>query len=253
MAPMKAKAILSTIGAVGAATILLAVIVLLPAASAEVVATSSITANFNADTIPSGDVIWFSSVIQWVGTSPTVTTNVHFVHQTLTFTEPSGLVIAKAIWSSVTTFSTSATTAATIWEAGAYAWSTFAPAQYKGDTFLSGFAYFVPSGGIPGSTQVTWSGTFETSGKCFDLNWKWAAAVYTTFPKTNVHPPLNSGIGVKPVDDNKLSMYSNGDHAGTPENYTAYLTPGATGGGGSDFTGSYSGTVGVNTCSGPPP
>jgi len=47
---------------------------------------------------------------------------------------------------------------------------------------------------------------------------------------------------VKPVDDNRASAYQNSDHAGTPENFTPYVVGGATGGGGSNFTGSYSGT-----------
>jgi hypothetical protein len=48
------------------------------------------------------------------------------------------------------------------------------------------------------------------------------------------------------VDDGKLSIYHNADHAGTPENYKPYLTAGARGGGGANFTGSYSAT---GTCS----
>jgi hypothetical protein len=44
------------------------------------------------------------------------------------------------------------------------------------------------------------------------------------------------------VDDNQASIYKNSDHAGTPENFKASVTGGATGGGGSNFTGSYSAT-----------
>jgi hypothetical protein len=47
------------------------------------------------------------------------------------------------------------------------------------------------------------------------------------------------------VDDNKASQYLNSDHAGTPENFKPYATDGATGGGGSNYTGSYSGTATV--------
>ena len=60
--------------------------------------------------------------------------------------------------------------------------------------------------------------------------------VYTTFDTTY------NELGVKPVDDNQASQYKNSDHAGTPENFKAYVIGGATGGGGSNFTGSYSGT-----------
>jgi hypothetical protein len=48
---------------------------------------------------------------------------------------------------------------------------------------------------------------------------------------------------VKPVDDTKASAsYQNFDHAGTPESFKPYVIGGAMGGGGSNYTGSYSGT-----------
>jgi hypothetical protein len=56
-------------------------------------------------------------------------------------------------------------------------------------------------------------------------------------------PPDYTGLGVKPVDDNDASIYThNADHAGTPENFKPYVIGGARGGGGSNYTGSYSGT-----------
>src|ERR1700739_4212860 len=69
------------------------------------------------------------------------------------------------------------------------------------------------------------------------MQWQWAAASFSSFSTDY------SAIGVKPVDDNKASQYQNSDHAGTPESYEAYVVGGATGGGGSNYTGSYSGTV----------
>jgi hypothetical protein len=64
------------------------------------------------------------------------------------------------------------------------------------------------------------------------VQWKWAAAVYSQFP-TDL-----GAIGVKPIDGG-----TNSDHAGTPENVKRFVTGGARGGGGSNFTGSYSGTA----------
>jgi hypothetical protein len=52
-------------------------------------------------------------------------------------------------------------------------------------------------------------------------------------------------LGVKPVDDPHASPYANSDHAGTPEAFRQWVTGGATGGGGSNFTGSYSATASV--------
>ena len=55
-------------------------------------------------------------------------------------------------------------------------------------------------------------------------------------------------IGVKPVDDNHASVYQNSDHAGTPENFKMFVVGGATGGGGSNYTGGYSGTDTEGPC-----
>jgi len=83
---------------------------------------------------------------------------------------------------------------------------------------------------------VKWSASFTTDTPGVTMNWQWAAAVYTSFDTDS------NNLGVKPVDDNHASVYQNSDHAGTPENFETFVTGGATGGGGSNFTGSYSGT-----------
>ena len=54
-------------------------------------------------------------------------------------------------------------------------------------------------------------------------------------------PPLPFFRAAHPV-----SSETNGDQAGTPENVKQYVVGGARGGGGSNFTGSYSST---RTCS----
>jgi hypothetical protein len=95
----------------------------------------------------------------------------------------------------------------------------------------------------PAATQAT---TTFAGGEWVTVvphNWQWAAAVYTPpFPTTD-----NNALGVKPTDSTTLTaLYPNGDHAGTPENFKADVTAGATGGGGSNFTGSYSGTAQVS-------
>jgi hypothetical protein len=83
---------------------------------------------------------------------------------------------------------------------------------------------------------VIWQGTFSSDTAGLTVNWQWGAAAYTNFSSKY------NDLGVKPVDDNKASQYQNSDHAGTPENFKAYVVGGARGGGGSNFTGSYSGT-----------
>jgi hypothetical protein len=89
---------------------------------------------------------------------------------------------------------------------------------------------------------VTWSGTFVSDTAGVQVKWKWAAAAYSNFSNNY------NLLGVKPVDDNHASQYQNSDHAGTPENFKAYVIGGARGGGGSNYTGSYSGTKSVTSC-----
>src|SRR5262249_31901664 len=111
--------------------------------------------------------------------------------------------------------------------------------------FLAGLAFQVPTNLPGGIKPVTSSGLFTSSASAVvTVQWKWGAAVYTSF-STNYN-----ALGVKPVDDNDASMYHNSDHAGTPENFKPYVIGGATGGGGSNWTGSYSGTAAVTPCPG---
>jgi hypothetical protein len=118
--------------------------------------------------------------------------------------------------------------------------TTTVPASgLAGNTFLSAFSYLVPAT-IPGGVNpVTWSGTITSDTPGVTINWQWAAAVYTSFSSNY------TALGVKPVDDNNASIYQNADHAGTPESYKQNVTGGARGGGGSNYTGSYSGTGAV--------
>lgn len=211
---------------------------------------SSIRAGFNAFKIPSGDAIWFAAMLQLTGPTPNASDldaqglHIHFVHQTLTFSESGGVTFTKYLPDGLVVFSKTATNATTVWDATKDQWTTTVPLKYTGDVFLSGYAYYVGSSGVPGSTHVTWSGQFLSSECAFQFNWKWAAAVYTSFAGTQAAPNY-PGIGVKPVDDNKLSTYQNSDHAGTPEKFKADLAQGAMGGGGSNYTGSYSATAAV--------
>jgi len=200
---------------------------------------TSISSNFSGTPIASGDTIWFSSVLKatGLGTHPVTLT---FSGQTITFTAnhtPTTLAVPDA----QVTFSPTATSATTTFTGGR--WVTTVPSSgLAGNAFLSGLEY-QPPGGLPGGVQpVLWSGTLTSDTPGVSINWQWAAAAYTTFS-----PDYNS-LGVKPVDDTKASVYKNSDHAGTPEAFKPFVTGGATGGGGANYTGSLSGT-GKSTCS----
>jgi hypothetical protein len=200
---------------------------------------SSIQSNFNGTTIAANDFIWFTSVVKVNGLNSSQL-RVFFKQQTIQFAAngknytlqvPNGLIdINPNTTSATTSFDTSNGT-----------WQTIAPSNTSGNTFLSGFAFRVPAGGLPGGINpVTWSGKFNLPlSPQVTVNWQWAAAVYTSF-STNY-----SQLGVKAADDNHFPPYQNSDHAGTPENFKSFVTGGARGGGGSNWTGSLSGTASV--------
>lgn len=105
-------------------------------------------------------------------------------------------------------------------------------ANFNGTSITGG------AGGLAGGIKnVSWQANFSTDTAGISLQWQWAAAVYTSFSSDY------TALGVKPVDDNKASQYQNSDVAGTPENFKLSVTGGATGGGGSNYTGGLSGTA----------
>jgi hypothetical protein len=154
--------------------------------------------------------------------------------QTITFT--SGSTTYKLVApDGVIVFSAAATTATTTFVANE--WTTTVPLKIARNVFVSGLGFRVPAD-LPASLKnVTWQGVFSSDQHGVSVTWQWAAAVYNPFSA------LNALLGVKPVDDNKTSTYTNADHSGTPENYKSSLLPGGAGGGGTDCTGALSATV----------
>jgi len=204
---------------------------------------SSISSNFNGTPIAGGDFIWFNSVLkpQGLGSSPVT---LRLQNSSIQFTANS-TVFNLAVPDAVITFSPSITTATASFDTSSNTWNISAPSSgLAGKTFLDGLIFQVPAGGLPGGVNpVVWQGNFSTDTPGVTLQWQWAAAVY---PGPDFSADYNA-LGVKPVDDNKASIYQNSDHAGTPENFKCQncLPGGARGGGGSNYTGSYSGTASV--------
>lgn len=201
---------------------------------------STIVSNFNGTAVPAGRTIWFSSVLKAAGLGAGATT-IRVVDQSI---ELAGSTLA--VPDGVVTFSPTVTTATTTVDPITGAWTTTVPKGLAGNTFLSGLAVPIASDLRGGAGPVTWHGTFFTDTPGVSVKWQWAAAVYSTFGAAN------DALGVKPVDDNKASMYTNSDHAGTPESFKRYVTGGARGGGGANATGSYSATASAVPCPGSP-
>ncbi|MBV8899036.1 MAG: hypothetical protein JOY92_02855, partial [Verrucomicrobia bacterium] len=198
--------------------------------------TSSTQSNFNGTPIPAGDSIWFNANFTASGI-PRSGATISFSCSTITSS-----AFSVTVPNAIITFSPSATCATTTFDAATNTWMTTVPTSGSDEIFLSGVALPLPSG-VPGSgISPTWSGIFSASVPGISVQWKWGAAVYTCFTTPNAS--FYNSLMVKPTHQNACN-FNNGDHAGTPENgaFRACVTGGATGGGGSNFTGSWSGTV----------
>ena len=202
---------------------------------------SAITSNFNGTAIPGGDYIWFSSVGKVTGVGSTPVT-IHITNQTITF---NGTTLNLPDTTLVLTPGATSATASF----GSGGWSIATPSKFSGSLFLGGMGWQVPAGGLAGGSvnSITWSGDFTTDTPGVGVQWQWAAAVYTQFSGNE------SALNVKAVDDNNIGPIKNSDHAGTPESYKPYVIGGARGGGGSNWTGSYTSTVSVTPQVPPPP
>jgi hypothetical protein len=194
---------------------------------------STILSNFNGTAIPAGDTVWFSSVFKMSGLASGATANLYVTHQTISL----GGTTYQLPDSHITLSPDASALASTSFENNT--WDTSLPTSFGGNAFLGGFALPTPSGLPGGLNPVSWSGDFSSDTPGLKVNWQWGASVYTTFS------PDYTALGVKPVDSNQLSAYKNSDHAGTPEAFKTDVTGGARGGGGSNFTGSYSATASV--------
>ena len=194
--------------------------------------------NFNGTPIADGSFLWFNAVVKVSGIDRTIQTTISFTHSTISFASGS-TTYQMDVPNSFITFSPTATEASTSFDG--VAWITIVPSSVS-QVFLDGLSFQVPAGGLVGGINpVTWSGTFISSAPV-TAQWKWGAAVYTQFSTDE------AAVGAKPVDGAKANPYPNSDHAGTPESFKDFVTGGARGGGGSNWTGSYSGTQAVVPC-----
>ena len=208
---------------------------------------SQIAGNFNGTAIAAGNTLWFSIALHVNGLSSNLTTVVDLEDAAISFSA-GGHFYTVPVPNAEIIYSPTATASSTSFNALDNRWVTTVPTTgLSGNEFLDAVAFPVTTA-LPGGIQnVTWGGNL-VSNKMVSLNWQWAAAVYSTSQfSTNYNT-----LGVKPVDDNQTSQYKNSDHAGTPENFKTNVIGGATGGGGSNYTGSLSTTAGVSTCAGTP-
>jgi hypothetical protein len=201
--------------------------------------------NFNPTPIAAGSTVWFSSDLHASGLGNAPVT-LQFTNQTIAFTA-GGTSYDLSVPNSTITFVPGSTAATTTYSAPANTWTTTVPSNLGGNDFLGGVALPVPNGLPGGIKNVTWQGQMQSDTANVQVQWHWGAAVYTQFPTD--YTTLN----VKPCDDGHASSYQNGDHAGTPEAFKPYVTAGATGGGGGNYTGQQSPNAQLTPPVPPPP
>ncbi|MFZ0799032.1 MAG: hypothetical protein WCA13_12475 [Terriglobales bacterium] len=191
------------------------------------------------NTVGSNDVVWINAHIGTPSGVPTnaVTTvqftEVTFVLNGQTYPLPDGFL----------TFDPSAPATPTTTYDSSYApngaWTTtFNPNNLSDEMFFDGQGVPVDSN-ISGGGSATLSYTTESTDNDLAFSWQWSAAAYTYWPGNNAAEiqPYHGG--------------PQGFHAGTPLNTQVQksLIQGPRGGGGSNYTGSWSGT-GKGACPG---
>jgi SdrD B-like domain len=200
----------------------------IPAAS-EVISPTS----WNKFNVPFGTtpVAWVHAQFKPTGvltaTSSTVHfTGVSFVLNGISYPMPDGVVNfdINAPFTSTTTFSGTPGTSSALWT------TTINPNFISDENFFVGAA--IPVGPpIAGGGQATIRFTTQTDDTGLSFSWQWSAAVYTYWPSD-----WNQAM-IQPY-------HGNGLHADTPNNKQVQksLIQGPRGGGGSNFTGSWSAT-----------
>lgn len=211
------------------------------------VTTSSITSNFNGTSISPSNYVWFNANFNASGIQDGTT--ISFTNSTIKVVSSDGTPYTVAVPNATITFSSSVSASSTTFSGGQ--WVTTVPRAGSDEIWLS--CLLIKASDITGSpsvdlkaSSVTWTGDFNSSTSGVNVNWKWGAAVYKADSTVVAAAADPNEIGVKAT--HTYSTYTGSDHAGTPMNLKKSVIGGARGGGGSNYTGSWSGTQRVVPC-----
>jgi SdrD B-like domain len=200
----------------------------IPAAS-EVISPTS----WNKFNVPAGPapVAWVHAQFKPTGVQTTASSTVHFtsvsfVLNGISYAMPDGIVNfdPNAPATSTTTFSGTQGTPSALWT------TTINPDFISDENFFVGAAIPVDPA-IAGGGKATIRFTTQTDDTGLSFSWQWSAAVYTFWPSNWNQAMIQA-------------YHGNGLHADTPRNTQVQksLIQGPRGGGGSNFTGSWSAT-----------
>ena len=200
-----------------------------------------------------GEIAWFNSHLSKLGGSvPTSTSQIFITGGKITF-GPSTLSVPDAM----ITFSSTASCSSTLFNTTFNRWETTLPlsaASKADEIFAAGIAYLIPAGFPQNVNNVTWSANVSASVTGLDVTWQYGVSNWLTSSKGTSFPGLSqspfvpdyNGMMVDPAHNAPLcnASYNSGDHAGAPEfsGRGNVLTGGGSGGGGSNWTGSWSST-----------
>jgi hypothetical protein len=201
-------------------------------ATGEIISSTS----WNTFKVPAGTtpVVWVHAQFKPTGVPTTAAsivdfTGVWFVLNGMSYPMPSGMVIfdPAASWTGTTRFTPSAGTPGT-WT------TTINPNNISDENFFVGAAIPVDMH-IAGGGQATIQFTTQTNDTDLSFSWQWSAAAYTYWPSD-----WNMAL-IQPYHGNGPT---GSQHADTPDNTQVQksLIQGPRGGGGSNFTGSWSAT-----------
>jgi hypothetical protein len=198
-------------------------------------AISTITSDFNGTSIADTSTVWFNAHLTNVsGATGPVT--IWFQNQTITLTSPqTGTEYTLNVPDGQVTIDPDGTTA-TDFAGGMWSTSVLGAAD---DPFISGLAWDIPFGEDPAKSKpVTWTAEVFASQPDVSVSWQWGAAVYTSFT-TDL-----SLVGATPIDGS-AGCGGTCSQSGSPANFSSFVTGGARGGGGSNYTGSNSATKSI--------
>jgi hypothetical protein len=197
------------------------------------------------------EIVWFNShLVKLGGTIPNSDFTVYVQNGRITFGTSTFSVPNAMI-----TFTASASCASTSFDTVSNTWITTIPlsaASTADEIFAAGLAYQLPPNFAQNINNVSWSATIYSTAPGIQVSWQYGISNWltqkngTSFPVLADGTPDYNGMMINPAHNAPLCNpnYNSGDHAGAPE-FTgrgAVLTGGGSGGGGSNWTGSWSST-----------
>jgi hypothetical protein len=189
---------------------------------------SQVCGNFNSQN-PGGGYVWFNAHLNC---NPGKACTIYCQGASVTLTCNDGKTYTFPVPDCQVNFSPKCSSGSC--EFNGTQWITTLPCSGDDQIFLSGC-------GIPWQSDfancksVCWNGNFTCNTTGVNCNWQWSGACY------NCNLSNCGSVNVKPCH-NVPCGYPSGDQAGTPENCKSSCQGGACGGGGSNFTGSWSST-----------